>query len=49
MEVIDTCRQDSRMAPVYARLLAQSLRDGTLVPELSPVNPGRQTVPAPVS
>jgi glycine oxidase len=40
-------RKGILLAPVCARLLAQSLRGGTLVPELSPFNPGRQTVPVP--
>ena len=42
-------RKGILLAPICARLLAQSLGDGTLVPELSPFNPGRQTAPAPVS
>ncbi|HEY7425158.1 MAG TPA: glycine oxidase ThiO [Gemmataceae bacterium] len=36
-------RKGILLAPICARLLAQSLHDGTLVPELSPFNPGRQT------
>jgi glycine oxidase len=42
-------RKGILLAPICARLLAQSLRDGTLVSELSPFNPGRKTAPAPVN
>jgi glycine oxidase len=34
-------RKGTLLAPVCARLLARSLRDGTLAPELAPFSPGR--------
>jgi glycine oxidase len=40
-------RKGILLAPVCARLLAQSLRDGTLVGELSPFLPGRQAASGP--
>jgi glycine oxidase len=42
-------RKGILLAPLCARLLVQSLRDGRLVPELAPFSPGRQTTPAPGS
>jgi glycine oxidase len=41
-------RKGILLAPICARLLARSLHEGRLVPELSPFNPSRQTAPAPV-
>jgi glycine oxidase len=42
-------RKGILMAPICARLLARSLREGRLVSELSPFTPGRQPAPAPAS